>query len=118
MRVQSDVTIDARVSAAEVRQAGGGAYASLNTGGFGVALGGYLTEVDLRAFRNISLPGFAETNVGSTQGEARQAFAELSYTIEAGDAQIRPFIAGSLGSFKLDALTERGGAAALVVRSA
>ncbi|WDA40192.1 autotransporter-associated beta strand repeat-containing protein [Erythrobacter sp. BLCC-B19] len=117
MRVQSDVTIDARVSAAEVRQAGGGAYASLNTGGFGVALGGYLTEVDLRAFRNISLPGFAETNVGSTQGEARQAFAELSYTIEAGDAQIRPFVAGSLGSFKLDALTERGGAAALVVRS-
>jgi outer membrane autotransporter protein len=117
MRVQSDVTIDARVSAAEVQQAGGGAYASLNTGGFGVSLGGYLAHVDLRAFRNISLPGFAETNVGTTEGKARQAFAELSYTIEAGDAQIRPFVTGSVGSFRLDALTERGGAAALAVRS-
>ncbi len=117
MRVQSDVTIDARVSAVEVQQAGGGAYASLSAGGFGVTLGGYLAELDLRAFRNISLPGFAETNVGTTEGTARQAFAELSYTIAAGDAEIRPFVSGSIGSFKLDGLTERGGAAALVVRS-
>jgi outer membrane autotransporter protein len=115
MQIQSDVTIDARVSASEVEQWGGGVYASLTTGGFGVSLGGYLTEVDLRAFRNINLPGFAETNVGVTEGKGRQAFAELSYTIEAGKAAIRPFVAGSVGTFKLDSLRETGGAAALDV---
>nr|MCU0947288.1 autotransporter outer membrane beta-barrel domain-containing protein [Porphyrobacter sp.] len=115
MQIQSDVTINARGSSSEVEQWGGGVYASLNTGGFGVTLGGYLTELDLRAFREISLPGFAETNVGVTQGKGRQAFAELSYTIPAGKGIIRPFVAGAIGSFKLDALTESGGAAALDV---
>ncbi|MBU7581217.1 MAG: autotransporter domain-containing protein, partial [Porphyrobacter sp.] len=116
MQVQSDVTIAARGSAVEVEQAGGGAYASLTSGGFGVSLGGYLTEVDLRAFRNINLPGFTDSTVGVTEGTARQAFAEVSYTIEAGKSSIRPFVAGSVGSFKLDGLTETGGAAALTMR--
>ncbi len=116
MRVQSDVTIAARVSRAEVQQSGGGAYASFNTGGFGVALGGYLTSVDLRAFRDIALPGFAETDVGNTDGKARQAFAELSYAFGSGKSYLRPFVNGTIGSFKLDALTETGGPAALVMR--
>lgn len=116
MRVQSDVTIDARGSASEVEQWGGGACVALGAGGFGVVIGGYMAEVDLRTFRDIVLPGFAETNVGTTQGKARQAFAELSYNIAAGDALIRPFVAGAIGSFRLDALTETGGAAALVMR--
>ena len=116
MRVQSDVTIAARGSASEVSQAGGGVYAALYAGGFGVTLGGYLSAVDLRTFRDIALPGFADTLVGMTEGKARQAFAEVSYTIEAGDAQVRPFVAGSLGRFTLDALTESGGAAALTMR--
>lgn len=112
-----DVTIAARGSASEVEQAGGGAYAALNTGGLGIALGGYLTEVDLRTFRAINLPGFADSTVGVTEGEGRQAFAEVSYTIEAGKALIRPFVAGSGGRFKLDGLTETGGAAALTMRA-
>lgn len=116
MQVQSDVTITARGSAAEVEQVGGGAYAAITSGGFGAALGGYLAEVDLRAFRDIALPGFADNLVGNTEGKSRQAFAELSYTLEAGAAQIRPFVAGSIGRFTLDGLTERGGAAALAMR--
>lgn len=116
MRVQSDVTIDARGSASEVEQWGGGGYAALGAGGFAAVVGGYMAEVDMRTFRDIALPGFAETNVGTTEGKARQAFAELSYSIAAGDATIRPFVAGSIGSFRLDALTESGGAAALVMR--
>ena len=115
MRIQSDVTIAARGSAAEVMQSGGGAYAAFTTGRFGAALGGYLAETDLRAFRDISLPGFAESNVGVTEGKARQAFAEVSYTIGSGQAELRPFVSGSVGSFRLDGLTERGGAAALAM---
>lgn len=115
MRIQSDVTIAARGSAAEVKQSGGGAYAAFTTGGFGAALGGYLAETDLRAFRDISLPGFSETNVGVTEGKARQAFAEVSYTIGSGQAELRPFVSGSVGSFRLDGLTETGGAAALAM---
>lgn len=117
LQMQSDVTIDARGSAAEVEQTGGGAYAAFSAGGFAASLGGSIAEVDLRAFRDIALPGFAETNVGRTEGTARQAFAELSYSIAAGEAVIRPFVAGALGSFKLDALTESGGTAALTMRA-
>ncbi|PLK22585.1 hypothetical protein C0V72_14130 [Porphyrobacter sp. TH134] len=117
MRIQSDVTIAARGSAAEVKQSGGGAYAAFTAGGFGAALGGYLAETDLRAFRDISLAGFADSTVGVTEGEGRQAFAEVSYTIEAGKTLIRPFVAGSVGRFELDGLTETGGAAALTIRA-
>ncbi|SHN64792.1 autotransporter-associated beta strand repeat-containing protein [Erythrobacter sanguineus] len=115
MQVQSDVTIDRLGSTAEVEQAGGGVYASLQTGRVGIAIGGYLTEIDLRAFRDIRLPGFAETNVGTTEGKAKQAFAELSYTIPSGSAIVRPFLAGSIGSFKLDGMTETGGEANLTM---
>jgi autotransporter-associated beta strand protein len=117
MQVQSDVTIAARGSASEVEQAGGGAYAGLSAGGFAVALGGYLADVDLRTLRDIALPGFSDNLVGTTEGKARQGFAEVSYTLEAGKARIRPFVAGSVGSFKLDALTEKGGAAALTMQA-
>lgn len=116
MQVQSDVTIAARGSAAEVEQAGGGAYGALTTGGFGVSLGGYLAAVDLRARRNIAITGFADNLAGTTRGTARQGFAEVSYTLEAGAAQIRQFVSGSIGSFALDGLTERGGPAALAMR--
>ncbi|MFO6446274.1 autotransporter-associated beta strand repeat-containing protein [Erythrobacter sp. NE805] len=116
MHVQSDVTVAARVSRAEVSQSGGGVYGAFNSGRLGIAVGGYLADVDLRAFRDIALPGFAETDVGKTEGTARQAFAELSYSFGSGKSQIRPFVNGTIGSFKLDALTEVGGPAALVMR--
>jgi outer membrane autotransporter protein len=116
MRMQSDVTIAARGSTAEVQQAGGGAYAAFGSGGFAAVIGGYLAEVDLRTFRDIALLGFADSLVGTTEGKARQAFGELSYTLEVGKGMIRPFVAGAFGSFRLDALTERGGPAALEMR--
>ncbi len=40
----------------------------------------------------------------------------MSYTLTAGDALFRPFIAGSVGSFELEGLTERGGASSLTMR--
>ncbi len=113
--IQSDVTIDARGSSAEVEQTGGGVYGSISTGGFNAMLGGYLTSVDLTASRTIALPGFAETNRGVTGGDGRQMFAEVSYTLPAGKGMVRPFLGGSIGSFQLDALTETGGSAALDV---
>jgi fibronectin-binding autotransporter adhesin len=116
--VTSDVTIDRLGSHAEVRQSGGGAYASLTTGAFGVAVGGYLAAVDLKGSRNIDLPGFRETLAGRTKGDARQAFAEVAWSIPAGKSTIRPFVTGAIGRFKLDALRETGGAAALDMRTA
>jgi len=116
MHIQSDVTIDARGSSAKVEQSGGGVYASLSTGGFSATLGGYLTSVDLTATRTIALPTYAELDTGETGGEAKQAFAELSYTIPAGKGMIRPFVGATIGSFDLDAFTETGGAAALTMR--
>jgi outer membrane autotransporter protein len=116
VHMTSKVSVDARGSRAEVEQTGGGLYAGVNTGGVSVGMGASVTGVDLTAVRNIALPGFAETNRGRGDGRAVQGFAELSYAIEAGNATYRPFASVAVGEFKLDALTETGGAAALAVR--
>ena len=116
VHMTSKVSVDARGSRAEVEQTGGGLYAGVNTGGVSVGMGASVTGVDLTAVRNIALPGFAETNRGRGDGRAVQGFAELSYAIEAGNATYRPFASVAVGEFKLDALTETGGAAALSVR--
>lgn len=116
LNMTSKVSVDRLGSRAEVEQTGGGIYAGVNSGGFSVATGVAVTGVDLTSVRTISLPGFAETNRGRGDGKALQGFAELSYSIEAGRATYRPFVSAAAGSFKLDAMTENGGAAALVVR--
>ena len=116
MHMTSKVSVDARGSRTEVEQTGGGIYAGVNSGGLSVAMGASVTGVDLTSVRNIVLPGFAETNRGRGDGRAVQGFAELSYAIDAGNATYRPFASVAAGSFKLDALTETGGAAALSVR--
>ncbi|MFZ5664193.1 MAG: autotransporter-associated beta strand repeat-containing protein [Pseudomonadota bacterium] len=116
VHMTSKVSVDARGSRAEVEQTGGGLYAGVNTGGVSVGMGASVTGVDLTAVRNIALPGLAETNRGRGDGRAVQGFAELSYAIEAGNATYRPFASVAVGEFKLDALTETGGAAALSVR--
>lgn len=116
VHMTSKVSVDARGSRAEVEQTGGGLYAGVNTNGVSVGMGASVTGVDLTAVRNIALPGFAETNRGRGDGRAVQGFAELSYAIEAGNATYRPFANVAVGEFKLDALTETGGAAALAVR--
>lgn len=116
LHVSSDVRIGRLGSHAEVEQSGGGVYASLTSGGWGGAVGAYLTAIDLTASRRIALPGFAEVNQGIGEGEGRQVFAEWSYTFKSGTSTLRPFVTGALGSFRLDALTETGGASALSVR--
>ncbi|WP_052129416.1 autotransporter-associated beta strand repeat-containing protein [Sphingomonas sp. 35-24ZXX] len=116
MHMTSKVSVDARGSRTEVEQTGGGLYAGINSGGVSVGMGASVTGVDLTSVRNVALPGFAETNRGRGDGRAVQGFAELSYAIEAGGATYRPFASVAAGSFRLDALTETGGAAALSVR--
>ena len=116
LNMTSKVSIDARGSRAEVEQTGGGLYAGVNSGGFSVGLGASITGVDLTAVRNITLPGFVETNRGRGDGRALQGFADLSYTIEDGYVTYRPFVMVAGGQFRLDALNETGGAGALAVR--
>jgi autotransporter-associated beta strand protein len=116
LNMTSKVSVDARGSRAEVEQTGGGLYAGANSGGFSVGLGASITGVDLTAVRNITLPGFVETNRGRGDGRALQGFADLSYTIEDGYVTYRPFVMVAGGQFRLDALNETGGAAALAVR--
>jgi outer membrane autotransporter protein len=107
--------IDARGSRAEIAQAGGGIYGGISAGGFSAFLGGAYASLDLDARRSISLPGFAETNQGETDGKAVLGFGEISYVFPSGRWSFRPFLAGSVGSFELDTFIERGGAAALSV---
>lgn len=115
--MKTRVSVDARGSRAEVEQAGGGVYAGFNSGAFGVAAGVTAAAVNLNATRDIALPGFAEAERGKAKGSAIQGFARVSYdAIGAGNATVRPFAGATLGSFKLNGLTETGGAAALAVQ--
>lgn len=115
--MKTRVSVDARGSRAEVEQAGGGVYAGFNSGAFGVAAGVTAAAVNLNATRDIALPGFAEAERGKTKGSAIQGFARVSYdAIDAGNATVRPFAGATLGSFRLNGLTETGGAAALAVQ--
>jgi len=116
LNMTSKASVDRLGSRAEVEQTGGGIYAGVHSGGFSVATGVTVTGVDMTGVRNIALPGFAETNRSRGDGKALQGFAELSYSIESGQATYRPFVSAAAGSFKLAAMTENGGAAALVIR--
>lgn len=116
LSLQSDVTIDRLGSSAQVEQAGLGVYGSVSSGSFDIALGGYVTDVQIEASRFINLPNFADGTIGRADGNGQQAFAELSYNLETDNAVIRPFLGAAIGSLEIDGMIESGGAAALNMR--
>ena len=113
--VKTRVGVDSLGSRTEIEQTGGGVYAGFTSGGFGASIGGSYTQIDLSARRTVNISALTETSNGEGDGEAYQGFAELSYAIPSGHWTFRPFVAGHIGSFKIDALTETGGAGALSV---
>jgi fibronectin-binding autotransporter adhesin len=111
------VSASARGSHATIDRTGGGVYAGAATGALRIQVGASLSLLDLKARRDIAIPGAAGTARGKTHGTMLQTFGQLGYRIETGAGSfVEPYLAGSVSRVKFDTLGERGGPAPLLVR--
>ncbi|MFN3989403.1 MAG: autotransporter-associated beta strand repeat-containing protein [Erythrobacter sp.] len=107
------IAIDARGSAGEIEQAGGGIYTSFATGGFSLVAGAGAARFDITTNRMVALPGLADSTASTAAGDMAQVFGRIGYRFALGSASLEPFAAADHAWIALDPLLERGGASAL-----
>lgn len=111
------VPADARGSRATIDRTGGGFYAGAAMGGLRVRAGVSLSLLDLKAKRQIAVPGLTATERGKAQGVMLQTFGEISYRIQAGARSfVEPYLAGSATRVRFNRFAESSGPVALIVR--
>jgi len=111
------VPADARGSRATIDRTGGGFYAGAAMGGLRVRAGVSLSLLDLKAKRQIAVPGLTATERGKAQGVMLQTFGEISYRIEAGARSfVEPYLAGSATRVRFNRFAESSGPVSLIVR--
>ena len=112
------VPADTRGSRATIDRTGGGFYAGAAIGGLRVRTGATLSLLDLKARRNIAIPGLTTTERGKVQGVMFQTFGEVSYRIETGThGFVEPYLAGSATRVSFGRFAESSGPVALMVRT-
>jgi len=112
------VPASARGSRATIDRTGGGIYAGMSTGSLRVRVGAALSLLDLKARRDITVPGLTTSERGKTQGVMLQTFGELGYRIEMGNQSfVEPYLAGSVSRVRFDRFAESSGPVALMVRT-
>lgn len=107
------VAIDARGSAGEIEQAGGGVYTSFAAGGFSLVAGAGAARFDITTNRTVALPGLADSTASTSAGDMAQVFGRIGYRFALGAASLEPFVAADHAWITLDPVLERGGASAL-----
>jgi fibronectin-binding autotransporter adhesin len=112
------VPADARGSRATIDRTGGGFYAGAAMGGWRVRTGASLSLLDLKARRNIAIPGLSTTERRKKQGVMLQTFGEISYQIETGaHGFVEPYLAGSATRVSFGRFAESSGPVSLMVRA-
>jgi fibronectin-binding autotransporter adhesin len=112
------VPATARSSRATIDRTGGGFYAGAAMNGWRVRVGASLSLLDMKAKRDIVVPGLTTSERGKTQGVMLQTFGELSYRIEGGAGSfVEPYLAGSAARVRFDRFAESSGPVALMVRT-
>ncbi|TGV10365.1 autotransporter domain-containing protein, partial [Alcaligenaceae bacterium 429] len=91
---------------------GGGQWDNL-----GVRMGVAHTWHDMRATRSVSIPGFSDDLKSSPKARTTQIFADVGYNIDAGSVQLEPFANLAYVNLHSSSFNERGGDAALKVKS-
>ncbi|MGG4606476.1 autotransporter-associated beta strand repeat-containing protein [Paenalcaligenes sp. Me131] len=91
---------------------GGGQWEAL-----GVRMGVAHTWHEMRATRSVSIPGFSDDLKSSPKARTTQIFADVGYNIEAGSVQLEPFANLAYVNLHSSSFNERGGDAALKVKS-
>ncbi len=112
------VPASARGSHATIERTGGGFYAGAAIGSWRIRTAATLSLLDLKARRNIVVPGFTASERGKVQGVMLQTFGELSYRLEAGTHSfVEPYLAGSVSRVTFGRFAESSGPAALMVHA-
>lgn len=108
----SDISVDARHSAADVSSFHLAGYAGGAAGPFALRGGGAWAWNDVDASRAVIFPGFFERETASYQADTGQAFGEIAYPLAAGSVALEPFagIAGVM--IDTENFKEHGGALA------
>lgn len=111
----NDVSVDDRLSSADVRSTHVGLYAASEIGALRLRAGAIYSHHSIGTQREISLIGLADSLSGDAGGDSIQGFGEAAYRLQAGGITVEPFLGLGWIRTSLDGFTEDGGPAALAV---
>ncbi len=94
-----------------------GVYGGKQWGALGFRSGLSYTWHDIKADRNLAVPGFSDRMSSSYDAGTAQIFGELGYRFDLGRSSVEPFLNLAYVNQRADGFKEHGGADALRVRS-
>lgn len=111
----TDIDYRTFAGTSDIESTGGSLYAGYRKpGGIIANVGASVAGLSARGNRVVSIPGLAQTLVGTTHGTGYQVFAELGFDLgKRPDTHIEPFARLSYVKAAMGALNEAGGTAAL-----
>ena len=113
----SSFKVDDRRSSASSDNYHLGAYGGTQWGALSLRSGLAYTWSDIDSGRSVSFPGFTDALSSSYRTGTTQIFGELGYGMKAGNLAFEPFANLAYVNVHTNAFSEKGGAAALTVRS-
>lgn len=112
---QSDVTVSERNSSSTIDNRTLGVYFSYDEDAFGFSGGLTQSWHDVETARSVMLSGDTQNLTGTYAARSLQAWAEVSYALEADRFSIEPFVGVRQARVSSDSFDETGGSAALSV---
>ena len=94
-----------------------GAYAGAKWDALALRTGVSYTWHSIDSRRNVAIPGYSDRLKGNIDARTAQAYAELGYGIDADEVALEPYVNLAYVNLKTDGFSEKGGAAALKVKS-
>ncbi len=111
--LNSDVSVSARASSANIDTGMLGAYAGTSYGPWNLRTGTVLAWNQVSASRSILFPGFIDATTAHYGAGEGQVFAELGYGMTLGWIATEPFAGLAFVHLRTDSFNEAGGIAAL-----
>jgi outer membrane autotransporter protein len=105
----SDVSVDARYSAADVESYHLGGYVGGMAGAFALRGGGMWAWSDIDTSRAVVFPNFYERQKASYDADTGQLFGEVAYPTQMGGIALEPFGGLAFVSVNTDSFKEHGG---------
>jgi outer membrane autotransporter protein len=113
---QSDISVDALHSGAEVESFHLAGYAGGNLGPLALRSGGAWAWNDINTSRAVVFPGYFEREKASYSADTGQLFGEAAYPLAMGGMALEPFAGLAFVEVNTDSFKERGELAALTGR--
>ncbi len=107
---QSDISVDAQHSAADVESFNLAGYAGGMAGPFSVRTGGAWAFQEIDTSRAVVAPGFFAREKASYDADTGQIFGEVAYPMPMGSTALEPFAGLAFVQVETDSFTERGSA--------